>query len=173
MNQLLSPEAKRTVSTMLNGTLRVTVKQLLQQGMSPEDVAQALEVSEDLVTIEAEKLKAKQELNSTNNGNDSSQAPDPQNIIRAEKGLAELQDRAIEVVGELLEMADSSTVRLSAARMILEGANGSLRPKQQSTGTTNVQFNMLLQQAGDIYREQLERIKKPDTGTVIEVRPEN
>ena len=151
----LSTEARKTASTMLNGTLRVTVRTMLRQGLSSEDVAQALQIPAEIVEIEAEKLR---DVNPENTGDkNSGKTPDPQNIQLAEKGLAKLQSRAIEVVEELLDYADSSTVRMSAARIILEGANGSLRPKQVATENNFTAIQVLFQDAQKIYDEQRQK----------------
>jgi len=157
---LLSPAARKSMSTMLNGTLRVTVRTMLRQGLSVEDVATALEVPQELIQTEADKLEVSKTgpgpaESSISAGSESNTGPDPEHIRVAETGLGKLQPRALEVVEELLEYADSSTVRMSAARMILEGANGSLRPKQVQTGNNFTAIQFLFQDAQKTYAEQL------------------
>ncbi len=165
---LLSPAARKSVSTMLNGTLRVTVKTMLRQGLSVEDVAIALEIPQELVQAESDKLEASKTdpgpvENSISAGVESS-GPNPANVKVAEDGLARMQPRALEVIEELLDYADSSTVRMSAARMILEGANGSLRPKQIQTGNNFTAIQILFQNAQEIYNEQRRLAGEPVRG---------
>lgn len=157
MQHLLSPAARKSVSTLLNGTLRVTVRTMLRQGLSAEDVATALEMPVELIQTEADKLNITEgpgPVESSTSAGAESTGPDPEHIKVAERGLAKLQPRALEVVEELLDYADSSTVRMSAARMILEGANGSLRPKQVQVGNNFTAIQVLFQDAQKIYSEQ-------------------
>lgn len=146
----------------------MTVKTMLRQGLSVEDVATALEIPIELVQTESDKLEASKAdpgpvENSTSSGTEST-GPNPEHIKVAEDGLARMQPRALEVVEELLDYADSSTVRMSAARMILEGANGSLRPKQIQTGNNFNSFQVLFQNAQEIYNEQRRLAGEPVRG---------
>lgn len=157
----LSSEARAAASVMLGGTMRRTVRTLAAQGQDAETIAAALDLPVEVVQQAMPEPPGPPTENSRQEIST--------NLRQAERSLGEMQPRAIEVLGEVLEYGDSSSVKLAAAKLIIEGANGAFRPKVVEQNNTVQQINLVFQQATEVYREQLARINAIQSNPNINV----
>lgn len=129
-----SPALRKQIATMVQ-----------RDGLTPEQIAEALTLPLDLViqNLPTDRVDAIAQNRTDLDGR------------KVESLLAGFNERAAEVMGELLDTSDSDAMRFAASKYILDTAAGLNRPKVEVNNTFQVnEMNLILEQATAAYKKQ-------------------
>jgi predicted transcriptional regulator len=130
--------------------INLQIKKMYEEdGYTVEQIAESLELDVAAVTMALSSVMAKKTVE------------EKSAYSEIQRKMIDIKDEAIATIHELTSIAESESVRADCAKFILETAMGNKHPRTRiPTEFSAVQFNVILQQAGEAYKKQREGKKE-------------